>query len=130
MYALQPLRGMIPTLLRRAKVISLRNKVGVSLRERLIPLESRAPIALSASRWYVCAWFAPLHEYLIGLLDPRRFDVAWCLRCLLLLLLDCDASSSIAPSCEIRPQHLSLIEVRVELSRLVLYVQEVNHRCR
>lgn len=121
---------MIPTLLRRAKVISLRNEVRVSLRERLIPFESRATIALSASRWYACAWLAPLHEYFIGLLDPRRFDVTWSLRGLLLLLLDCDASSSIAASREIRPEHLSLIEVRVELSRLVLYVQEVNHRRR
>jgi hypothetical protein len=42
-------------------------------------------------------------------------------------LLDCDASSSIAASREIRPEHLGLIEVLVELSRLVLYVQEVNH---
>lgn len=110
MYALQPLRGMIPSLLRRAKVISLRNEVRVSLRERLIPLESRAPIALSATRWYVCAWLAPLHKYFIGLLDPRRFDVTWSLRGLL-LLLDCDASSSIAASCEIRPEHFGLIEV-------------------
>ena len=113
---------MISSLLRRAKVISLRNEVRVSLRERLIPLESRAPIALSATGWYVCAWFvrASLHKYFIGLLDPRRFDVAWSLRGLLLLLLDCDSSSSIAASSEIRPEHLSLIKVRVKLSCLVL----------
>lgn len=111
---------MISSLLRRAKVISLRNKVRVSLRERLIPLESRAPLALSATRWYVCTWLAPLYEYLIGLLDARRFYVAWSLRSLLLLLLDCDASSSIATSCEIRPEHFGLIEVRIKLCRFVL----------